>query len=89
MKVNATFPQLFFKHFASINQLPILSVSGALVENGLSWLKILWRFDLLSCRIKDGWKEENWNVKDLNSIVKEKFVSPKKKQYLILEVTFY
>ena len=26
---------MFFKHFASKNQLPGLSVSGALVENGL------------------------------------------------------
>ena len=30
-----TLPQLFFKHFASKNQLPGLSVSGTFVENGL------------------------------------------------------
>ena len=30
------YPQVFFKHFASKNQLPGLSVSGTLVENGLS-----------------------------------------------------
>ena len=33
---NVTFPQLFFKHFSSKNQLPGLSVSGTLVENGLN-----------------------------------------------------
>ena len=31
-----TLPQVFFKHFASQIQLPGLSVSGTLVENGLS-----------------------------------------------------
>ena len=30
-----TLPQLFFKHFASKNQLPGLSVSGTFVENEL------------------------------------------------------
>ena len=30
-----TLPQVFFKHFASKNQLPGLSVNGTLVENGL------------------------------------------------------
>ena len=28
-------PQVFFKHFANKNQLPGLSVTGTLVENGL------------------------------------------------------
>ena len=32
---NVTLPQVFFKHFACKNQLPGLSLSGALVENGL------------------------------------------------------
>ena len=32
---NVTLPQVFFKYFASKNQLPGLSVSGILVENGL------------------------------------------------------
>ena len=32
---NVTLPQVFFKHFASKNQLPGLSVTGTLVENGL------------------------------------------------------
>ena len=32
---DVTFPQVFFKHFASKNQLPGLSVNGTLVENGL------------------------------------------------------
>ena len=32
---NDTLPQVFFKHFASENQLPGLSVSETLVENGL------------------------------------------------------
>ena len=31
-------PQVFFKHFASKNQLPRLPVSGTLVENRLIWL---------------------------------------------------
>ena len=30
---------MFFKHFASKNQLPGLSISGTLVENGLNNLK--------------------------------------------------
>ena len=33
---NVTPPQLFFKHFASKSQLPGLSVSGTLAENGLT-----------------------------------------------------
>ena len=32
---NVTLPQVFFKHFASKNQLPGLSIIGTLVENGL------------------------------------------------------
>ena len=32
---NVTLPQVFFKYFASKNQLPGLSINGALVENGL------------------------------------------------------
>ena len=32
---NFTLPQVFFKYFASKNQLPGLSVSGTLFENGL------------------------------------------------------
>ena len=32
-------PQVFLKHFASKNQLRGLSISGTLVENGLSLLK--------------------------------------------------
>ena len=32
---NITLPHVFFKHFASKHQLPGLSVSGTLVENGL------------------------------------------------------
>ena len=32
---NVTLPQVFFKHFASKNQLPGFYVSGTLVENGL------------------------------------------------------
>ena len=39
-KQNVTLPQVFFKHFASNNQLPSLSVSGALVENELIALVI-------------------------------------------------
>ena len=34
---NVTLPQVFFKYFASKNQLPGLSISRALVENGLSY----------------------------------------------------
>ena len=33
---NVTLSQLFFKQFASKNQLPGSSISGTLVENGLS-----------------------------------------------------
>ena len=33
--VIVTPPQVFFKYFANKNQLPGLSVSGAMVENGL------------------------------------------------------
>ena len=33
---NFTLPQVFFKHFASKSQLPGLSVSGTLFENGLN-----------------------------------------------------
>ena len=36
MTLNITLPQVVFKHFAGKNQLPGLSVSGKLVENGLS-----------------------------------------------------
>ena len=32
-------PQVFFKHFASKNQLPGFYISGALVENGLKWIQ--------------------------------------------------
>ena len=32
---NVTLPKSFFKHFASKNQLPGLSVTGTLVENKL------------------------------------------------------
>ena len=32
---NVTLPQVFFKHFASKNQLPDFHVSGTLIENGL------------------------------------------------------
>ena len=32
---NVTLPQVFFKHFASKNQLPGLSISGTLLENEL------------------------------------------------------
>ena len=39
-KQNVTLPQVFFKHFASNNQLPSLPVSGALVENELIALVI-------------------------------------------------
>ena len=35
VKMQVTLPQVFFKHFAGKNQLPGLSVSGTLVENGL------------------------------------------------------
>ena len=35
---NVTLPQVFFKHFASKDQLPGLSVRGALVENGLKYV---------------------------------------------------
>ena len=34
--VNATLPQVFFKHFASKIQLPGFYISGILVENGLT-----------------------------------------------------
>ena len=34
---------MFFKHFASKNQLPGLSVSGTLVENGLIKLLNQWK----------------------------------------------
>ena len=33
--LNVTLPQVFFKHFASKNQLPGFYVSGTLAENGL------------------------------------------------------
>ena len=33
---NVTLPQVFFKHFASKNQLPGLSISGTLAKNGLN-----------------------------------------------------
>ena len=33
---NVTLPQVFFRHFASKNQLPGFCISGALVENGLT-----------------------------------------------------
>ena len=33
---DVTFPQVFFKHFASKNQLPGFYINGTLVENGLS-----------------------------------------------------
>ena len=33
---NVTLPKVFFKHFASKNQLPSLSICGTLVENGLN-----------------------------------------------------
>ena len=36
---DVTFPQVFFKHFASKNQLPGLSVSGRLVDNGIRVLR--------------------------------------------------
>ena len=42
---NVTLPQVF-KHFANKNQLPSLSVRGALVENGLNDFK--WINKLLS-----------------------------------------
>ena len=32
---DVTFPQVFFKHFASKNQLPGFYINGTLVENGL------------------------------------------------------
>ena len=32
---DVTRPQVFFKHFASKNQLPGLFVNGTLIENGL------------------------------------------------------
>ena len=32
---NVTLPQVFLKHFASKNQLPGLSISGTVVEEGL------------------------------------------------------
>ena len=48
--LNVTLPQVFFKHFASKNQLPGLFVRGTLVKNGLTleekvealiaWLKL-------------------------------------------------
>ena len=33
--LKCTLPQVIFKHFASKNELPSLSVSGTMVENGL------------------------------------------------------
>ena len=33
---DVTFPQVFFKHFASKNQLPGFYTSGTLIKNGLS-----------------------------------------------------
>ena len=33
---NVTLPQVFFKYFASKNQLPGFSISGTLVENELN-----------------------------------------------------
>ena len=36
-----TLPQVFFKHFACKNQLPGLSISGTLVENGLNVQELL------------------------------------------------
>ena len=38
---NVTLPQVFSKHFASKSQLPGLSVSGTLVENGLMLAALL------------------------------------------------
>ena len=38
---------MLFKHFASKNQLPGLSVSGTLVENGLKFITDLQSFDNL------------------------------------------
>ena len=40
LKKNVTLPQVFFKHFASKNQLPGFYISGTLVENGINiWSK--------------------------------------------------
>ena len=39
-----TVPQVFFKHFASENQLPGLSVSGTLVENGLRIFRTIFNY---------------------------------------------
>ena len=39
---NVTVPQVFFKYFASKNQLPGFSVSGTLVENGLKYLEFMY-----------------------------------------------
>ena len=49
---DVTFPQVFFKHFASKNQLPGFYISGTLVENGLTSIfpeiiinpMVFWRF---------------------------------------------
>ena len=38
---NVTLPQVLFKHFASKNQLPGLSISGTLVEIGLKKLVLM------------------------------------------------
>ena len=43
---NVTLPQVFFKYFASKNQVPGLSISGTLVENGLIRTTKLNRIDL-------------------------------------------
>ena len=48
---NVTLPQVFFKHFASKNQLPGFYISGILVKNGL----ILWKkFEYLCDRWRRG-----------------------------------
>ena len=49
---------MFFKHFASKNQSPGLSIGGTLVENGLKTVLILWRhFIFFSLLINPIWFE--------------------------------
>ena len=62
---NVTLPQVFFKHFASKNQLPGFYISGTLVENGLIKLSMVnvKTQDLCthSCFLKkySGWERES------------------------------
>ena len=61
---------MFFKHFASKNQLPGLSVSGTLVENGL--IVLFKELALCIPRIYTGGESKGENVLEFFSIVQKK-----------------